>query len=156
MLAITAPKLQQLYDYWLARRGRRAFPARADIDPIELRFIIGNLVLVDVIDDDPKRFRIRLHGTNLVQRARYELTGKMIDALPVSEYRAQARESFTEVATSGEPLHRYRDRIFDGRRHCYETLILPLSQDGVRVNMLLVGLLYDDERGVPLGATPPL
>jgi hypothetical protein len=46
---IINPRLQQLYASWLAKRGGRRFPARADFDPIELRFILGNLILVDVV-----------------------------------------------------------------------------------------------------------
>jgi hypothetical protein len=32
----------------------------------------------------------------------------------------------------------------DGRVHRYEALILPLSRDGARVDMILCGLIYDD------------
>lgn len=145
MLSITDPRLQRLYQYWLAKRGDRAFPARADLDPVDMGFVIGNLILIDVIDGSPLDFRIRLHGTNLVQRVGYELTGKTLDALPQQEFRAVARDSFTQVAGSGKPLHAARDRFFDERRHRYETIILPLSADGERVDMLLCGMIYDDD-----------
>ena len=59
---ITAPQLRQLYSYWSERRGTRRYPRRADLDPIGLRFILGNVILVDVIGGEPPRFRIRLHG----------------------------------------------------------------------------------------------
>jgi hypothetical protein len=147
MLDIVHPKLRRLYDYWDAKRAGagRAMPARPDIDPLEITFIIGNVILVDVIPGEPLGFRIRLHGTNLAQRAGYELTGKMLDALPIPEYRALAQQSFTEVATTGTPIQGRRDRIFDNRLRRYETVILPLSSDGDRVDMLLVGLIYDDD-----------
>ena len=98
MLPIKHPKLQQLYDYWSAKRGKRTMPSRADIDPLEMTFIIGNLILVDVIPGTPLGFRIRLHGTNLVERAHYELTGKMLDDLPQVQFRDLTRQSFTKVA----------------------------------------------------------
>ena len=120
-------------------------PSRADIDPLELGFIIGNIILIDVIEGDPIRFRIRLHGTNLTERVHYELTGKMLDDLPQAEFRELTRLSFTKVATSAEPLRARRDRILDGRARRYETIILPLSSDKTRVDMLLCGLIYDDE-----------
>jgi hypothetical protein len=56
MLRIEHPKLQQLFDYWAAKRGERKMPSRADIDPLELSFIIGNLILVDVIVGNPLGF----------------------------------------------------------------------------------------------------
>jgi hypothetical protein len=74
------------------------------------------------------------------------MTGKMLGDLPVTEFRNLAVESFTAVATSGEPLHGHRDRVLDGRLRQYETVILPLSNDGNRVNMLMIGMIYADER----------
>ena len=145
MLAIEHPKLQQLFDYWASKSGERKMPSRADIDPLDLTFIIGNVILVDVIEGDPLRFRIRLHGTNLTERVGYELTGKMLDELPQAEFRELSRLSFTKVANSGKPLQGRRDRILDGRSRRYETIILPLSGDDARVDMLLCGLIYDDE-----------
>ena len=143
---IAHPKLRRLYEYWDEKRGGRKMPARADLDSLDMSFIFGNLILVDVIDGPPPRFHIRLHGTNLSQRAGYELTGKMLDELPVNEFRALARESFTRVATTGELTHGKRDRIIDGRFARYETVVMPLSDDGARVDRLLIGLIYDDEK----------
>ena len=144
-MRIEHPALQRLFDYWGSKRGARGMPARADIDPLELGFIIGNVILVDVIEGDPPRFRIRLHGTNLVERAGYELTGRFLDELPQPEFRELTRLSFTRVAETGEPLRLRRDRMLDGRSRRYETIILPLSSEGTRVDMLLCGLVYDDE-----------
>ena len=79
-------------------------PARADIDPLDMMFVIGNIILVDVLAETPLRFRIRLHGTNLVQRVGYELTGKMLDDLPVNDFRRLAQQSFTEAVTTAAPL----------------------------------------------------
>jgi hypothetical protein len=145
MPEIAHPKLRQLYEYWDGKRTGRKMPSRADLDPLEMTFVIGNLILVDVLDETPPRFKIRLHGTNLSQRAGYELTGKMLDELPVTEFRTLARHSFTQVATTGELTAGKRDRIIDGRFARYETVIMPLSDDGERVDRLIVGLLYDDE-----------
>lgn len=142
---IAHPKLKRLYEYWDGKRSGRRMPARADLEPLDLTFIFGNVILVDVVDEVPPRFRVRLHGTNLVQRAGYELTGKMLDELPVAGFRDLANQSFTHVATTGAPFHTRRDRIIDGRFARYETVIMPLSDDGERVNRLLIGLVYDDE-----------
>ncbi|HYM71380.1 MAG TPA: PAS domain-containing protein [Stellaceae bacterium] len=143
---IIHPKLQRLYEYWAGKRGGRRMPSRADLDPLDMAFIFGNVILVDVIDENPPRFRIRLHGTKLAQRAGYELTGKMLDELPVTEFRTLARQSFTAVATSGEPLHGIRNRVIDDRFARYETVIMPLSDNGERVDKLIIGLIYDDEK----------
>jgi hypothetical protein len=142
--SIKHPKLRQLFDYWDGKRGGRELPARADLDPVEMRFVMGNTILIDVIDGEPLQFRIRLHGTNLSEHVRFDLTGKMLDELPQVEFRDLTRLSFTKVATTKQPLHAQRDRILDDRPRRYETIILPLSSDGEKVDMLLCGLFYDD------------
>ena len=146
MLMIKHPRLQQLYDYWSTKRGARKMPSRADIDPLDMTFIIGNVILVDVIAGTPLGFRIRLHGTNLVERVHYELTGKMLDDLPQVQFRNLTRKSFAKVAKTAEPLRALNDRVLDDQLRRYETVILPLSGDGARVDMLLCGMIYDGER----------
>ena len=135
------PLLRQLYAYWDERRAGRTMPARADIDPVDFAYALGNVILVDVLRA-PMRFRIRLHGTTLAERAGYELTGKMLDELPITDFRTLATQSFTTIATTGRPFHSSRDRVLDGHHRAYETLMLPLSEDGTAVNMLLVALFY--------------
>jgi hypothetical protein len=144
-LPISDPRLQRLYGYWSTKKGQRKMPSRADIDVLDLRYVLGNIMLVDVIEGSPPRFRIRLHGSNLSARAGYELTGKMLDELPESEFRKQVRERWTEVATTGEPRRCDRNlRVFDSRSYHYESIVLPLSADGETVNMELVALIYRD------------
>ena len=45
---IQHPDLRTLYDYWNERRRERRWPARADINPVDLKFALGNLSLIDV------------------------------------------------------------------------------------------------------------
>jgi hypothetical protein len=111
-----------------------------------MTFVIGNIIMADVVPGDPLGFRIRLHGTTLTERVGYDLTGKMLDDMPVPEFRELARRSFTKVATTGEPLHALADRLVDDRMQHYEAIIMPLSSDGSAVDRLLVGLIYDGRR----------
>jgi hypothetical protein len=97
MMEPNHPKLQQLYDYWAAQCGGRPMPAPGDLDPVDMRFAMGNIILVDVIAGTPLRFRIRLHGTNLSQRVHFDLTDKMLDEMPQADFRQLAGESFTRV-----------------------------------------------------------
>ncbi|MGH7094731.1 MAG: PAS domain-containing protein, partial [Stellaceae bacterium] len=104
------------------------------------------VILAEVLPGTPPRFRIRLHGTTLVQYAGYDLTGKTLDDMPSPEFRELARQSFSKVATEGKPLHIADERIIDERMRRYETILMPLSSDGERVDMLLIGMIYADER----------
>ena len=78
MLEIRTAILQRLYRDWDSRRGGREFPARADFDVLDFKYVIGQLALIDVTYD-PLRFRFRLHGTGISQRVGYEMTGKELD-----------------------------------------------------------------------------
>ena len=146
MEAIKHPKLRQLYDYWDAKRGERPMPARADLDPIDIRFAIGDVVLADVIDGDPLRFRIRLHGTNLSERTNFDLTGKMLDEMPAPEFRELSLRSFRKVVREKALLHVVAARLLDGRMQRYEAILLPLSSDGARVDRLMVGMIFEPLR----------
>ena len=133
--------MRRLYDYWDGLRGLRSFPARTDVDPLDIPFILGSALLVDVLPT-PRSFRIRLHGTDLANRMGKELTGRMLTDHPDEAFRERAADSFTIVATTGRPFHSQRDRIIGSQVHRYETLMLPLSDDGRRVDTLLIGLIY--------------
>jgi hypothetical protein len=138
---VVDPLLQQLYDYWHQCRGARSMPSRADIDPTDMRFMLGSLMLVDVLYA-PLRFRVRLHGTELVRRAGYELSGKMLDELPQPQFRALVYRSWAKTVETRAPFQAVRDRVLDGRTARYESVTLPLSADGRNVDMLLVGMRY--------------
>ncbi len=135
-------RLRRLYEYWLAKRGTRRFPARTDIDPLDFPYILGNVMLLDVVRD-PLRFRVRVHGTEMVMRAGYELTGKFLDDLPITDYRLYVRERCEGLVRDGEPLLIRHNRALDGNTRRYEAIWLPFADDGERVSMLLCALIYD-------------
>ena len=39
------PALRDLHRYWTARRGTRRWPARDDVDPLDLKPLLGRLAL---------------------------------------------------------------------------------------------------------------
>jgi hypothetical protein len=139
---IREPRLRRLYEYWAAKRGGREFPSRADLDPVEFPWLLGNVLLVDVPPGGG--FRVRLHGANLAARAGFDMTGKSMDDYPDPEYAKVALRSFRTVVETRRPLVSVNERIIAGRAYGYETVMLPLSSDGAQVDMLLVGLLYRD------------
>ena len=143
LAGFTEPRLRRLYDYWLQRKGARRFPARGDIDPLDFSYLLGNILLVDVLRN-PLRFRMRVHGTEMARRAQYDLTGKLLDELPIADYRNYVLERCTRLAASGEPVLVHGERVLDGRNHRYEALWLPLSETGAEVTMLLCALVYKD------------
>jgi hypothetical protein len=134
-------RLLRFYLYWLEHKGARRFPSRRDIDPLDFDYLLGNVMLVDVLSD-PLRFRVRLHGSNMVMRAGYDLTGKLVDDLPIPEYRKYVIERCKGMVRTGTPLVVQHDRVLGGQPQRYEALWLPFSSDGTQVTMLLCALIY--------------
>lgn len=133
---------EALFAYWRARAGAKSIPARGDIDPVvDLGHLVQHLFLVDV-ERDPLRFRYRLVGTKVVEHVGTDMTGKYLDQLV--EFDTQyARvkpdyETTVERRTATVSLVRFLTK--DGEHSVnYERLLLPLSDDGRTVNMILGG-----------------
>jgi hypothetical protein len=143
VVPIRDPGLARLYAYWDEKRGSRPFPARADIDPLDLSYALGQIILVDVFHD-PLRFRIRLYGSNLAERMNFDMTGKDLDAHPCPVFRARVARDWQQTVESRQVSHKLIDEWMDDRRVRYESLRLPLSTDGKVIDMLLVAVMHLD------------
>lgn len=144
--AVANPDLHRLYDYWRARGASGRLPSRRDVDPLEMRFMLGNLLLIDVVRDPaapPPRFRYRLVGANLVNTLGIEMTGRMLDDHPDPEFREVAKRVYRRVVEESRPTAVRRDTVVDGRVRRYEVVHLPLAADGATVDMILVGMRFD-------------
>jgi hypothetical protein len=141
---LVQPRLKRLLRQWVAVRGERELPARADFSPFTLDYLLGNIILFDVLQD-PQRFRYRLIGTNIVRRRGFGMTGKHLDEHPDAAFRDMALPVHEQVVAGRRPLRQLFDMIGStGQTVQHEILVLPLSKDGDRIDMLLVGQVYLD------------
>lgn len=141
---LSAPPLLRLLDYWETKRGPRRFPSRRDIDPLDFVYVLGNVGLLDVIRD-PLRFRIRLFGENLVRRVGVEVTGKLLDEVPLPQLRGHFALRCGQIVERGTPYRTKGDYFLDERPSQHELLVLPLSEDGAAVSMLLFAFWFLDQ-----------
>lgn len=80
-------RLRKLAEYWFARRSADGGVPRSAIDPLDFPALLPNTMLLDRIGQPPEdRYRFRLAGTEVVQMAGRELTGKHIDELLPDAY----------------------------------------------------------------------
>lgn len=133
------PQLQQLYAYWDTKRRGRRYPQRGDIEPLELKFILGSLILID-IEPEPLRFRYRLFGSEIAQRQGFDMTGKYSEEHPWPEFSARTREVYTEVMRTEAPALIRRQGVIDEQHFDHQSLVLPLGHD--KVDMILVGVVF--------------
>lgn len=135
-LEIGHPDLAALHRYWEERRGERPMPSRADMDPVDLpRRLLPNLFLVDV-EEAPRRYRYRLVGTELTAVMGRELARQYIDEMPFL-FRKFALPAYEEVMRTAAPTYREINAIEALWRIRYKRLLLPLSSDGARIDMIL-------------------
>jgi len=148
-IEIMSPQLRRLFADWDTRRRGREFPARADFDPVELKYLLGEMTLLDVIASGPRSdFRYRVYGSSLVRRFGWELTGKSVDEIPVKQHAAFARAHCEDVLARRAPVVRYYSHHFIGQNvpHDCEILVLPLSHDGAAIDKMLGAFAWNVTR----------
>jgi hypothetical protein len=118
-----------LFNYWNTKRGRRAMPARLEIDPAELPArMLPHAFMVD-LSDDPPRWRYRLIGTEIVARLGVEPTGRFLDDVLGTKYCRY--------------LEALNNHVFERKRPIYtETLLRTEDGNVLRTKRLLVPLAH--------------
>jgi hypothetical protein len=67
---------RQLHLYWLSKHVDGRPPARADIDPVtEIPRLVANMMIIDADDDN---FVYRFVGTEVVEQAGEDMTGRSV------------------------------------------------------------------------------
>ncbi len=137
---ITQPIIAESYAYWQRKRGDRPMPARADLDPSEMKRILPHVMLVDVLG--PGRYRYRLVGTSCVVAHGIDATGLTLDAaLKDYEYRDHVVGLYDQCVSERWPV--YPESLFfyesgSEVERDVKVLFMPLSTDGTVVDMVFV------------------
>jgi hypothetical protein len=132
-------RLRRLLDYWNALRGDAAMPPKSAIDPVDFRYILGYVTLVDV-EADPRRYRFRLDGSILVRLSGMDYTGRYLDDLGMPDYIDFIAAGYDLVVDSRTPYAYRKEGDFDAKSFDEETLILPLGA-GDHVGHLMVAVI---------------
>ncbi len=134
-----ADPLSILYRHWQEMRSDKVAPAREDLDFARIIPVLPNLGLVDV-EENPRRYRMRLLGADIVTGYGCDMVGVYVDELDVGDglpaillYLNQAVELAVPAYLSSEYTKQ------DGRLIRNERLALPLSSNGKKVDMIIVG-----------------
>jgi len=131
--------LRRLLAYWHKQRGNRAFPARSDIDPVDLRFMLERIALTEV-HEEPRRYRLRLVGGYWHRLIGFEATGMWMEDWPHAGQKAITVAFYEALIEGRAPRFTRRDSIVDDRVLSYEIMLLPISEDGTRISMIMTGI----------------
>lgn len=147
---IRSKVLRLLYDYWTALLSERPFPTWEDVDLRALPTpVVPHLGLFDV-ENDPRRYRIRLMGANIVAWYGCDVTGRYLDEIDLGPDPGAGFAILDHVVRCCTPAHMMGEYTKqDGRHICYERLILPLSSAGQEVGMLLGASARRSDEEVP-------
>lgn len=124
-------------DYWLALRGDKPMPARADITPRSMREFLPYVGLIELtaLPEGGEDYAVRLAGGK-IEEVFGSLTGQPIRNTLPPEIAARWRLLFEEVRRSKAPLVVTSRMAFNNQRHLKQELfIAPLGENGT-VQML--------------------
>jgi len=131
------PATQAFYDYWDARRGSRVMPARADLDPVEMKAWLPGIQLIDV-HENPRRLVYRLVGEVEVEMRGFNHVGREVGDAFFAVSRDEALRNYNMVIDGRSMVYDWaRYRTASGFQVSQETIFLPLSEDGTHVNMVI-------------------
>jgi len=140
--AVTEPRLRRFLSYLEEKRGDRPFAARGDLDPLDFPYLLGEVVLLDVLYL-PLRFRYRLVGAGLAGWRGYDLTGKFVHDHPDPAYRAQMLARYREVVETRRITGGAEHLELEGKRRAYQTIRAPLSDNGATVSVIIAAVVMD-------------
>ena len=133
------PDTIAIYDYWNWKCGTRLMPARSDIDPVDMpRRLLPFINLVDVVTDE-RRYVYRLVGTGDVEVRGQDPTGKSVLEGFFASCAEDALVCYHRVVATRRPFLDPEPFVAPhGKYVMEETIFLPLSDDEINVNMILV------------------
>lgn len=146
--ATLSPRVRQLHDYWQSKRHGRAMPARADIEPVEIKPLLPYLIIADLFAD-PVRVRFRLAGTKVCEAFGFNIAGRWLQELELSADDAFWIQQYSRVMASHAPVYG-RTSGWLGTIELFHAdwALFPLSRDGLRVDQCLE--IEDWRQGSPI------
>lgn len=139
--------LTALVDHWRQSAGDKAMPARADLDPAGLGSVLGHAFLIDV-GRKPLTFRIRLIGTKIEETfGRYQ-AGRLIDDPAARYFESDNLADYASTVVHERPHFTCGEaQSAAGMPINFMRILLPLSSDGVAVDMILGGVVTSTATG---------
>jgi hypothetical protein len=139
------PDIEAMFQYWRSKRAGRKMPARADLDPAEIKTLLPNMILVDVVYDDAGQpdFIYRLLGTREGEIRGDNPVGKRVAENFFGPSLDNVLGCYLTVVNNAVPYLDDDYFVRDGDHFADEAnIFLPLSKDGECVNMVLVYTAY--------------
>lgn len=148
-------RLQRLSSYWREKAGDQNAAPVASIDPTDMRFVLGYLMLLDVLEDGFD-FRYRLYGTKISERFGKDVTGTTVREFGDTEYIVNFfLGAYQAVMERRAPLLTVHYPKKASETASWTRLILPLKNENNEIARLLVGQIPGEWRPRSPGTKAP-
>ena len=136
---IIIPEQRMFYDYWRTKCNDSLLPSRHDISPEDIKDFLPTVSLIELCQSsDMPRFRFRLAGTAFWDYFNDEITGQYVDELPLGSRCKYWDRILHKICHTKRPtVGVTRPGTPNGSHLAQFWVRLPLSDDGVNVNMIL-------------------
>ncbi|HWK46567.1 MAG TPA: PAS domain-containing protein [Stellaceae bacterium] len=135
------PELSRVLAYWTLKRQDRFAPRRADIDPVDLVESLSRITLSDVLRTgaagEALDFRYRLCGTEICTTHWRDPTGQAPRDMRPPAFGALLHDHYTQAVQRRAPMVHLITMTTPDKSRSYVRLLLPLSEDGATVTMLM-------------------
>lgn len=141
------PRFALVRDYLAGIAPPGRLPRRQHVDPIALRTVLPYLVLVDVVRARPNlRFRARLVGSEHVEQAASQFTGKYVEDVVGVRFLDRVVTNMRLATKQKRPHYDRLPLPFPQRDFLeVERICFPLAADGETVDILLIVNDYPGE-----------
>lgn len=135
---MTSPLVQALSAYWQQIRGHHDLPAKADLDPAQIRKLLPYLT-IEELHRDPLRVRFRLVGTEQARFAAMDYTGYWLHELPWRpDVIVDLLGNYRRLIAAHAPIFgAARYAWNDGYVKTFEWALFPLSTDGRTIDHIV-------------------
>ena len=141
-MKLESPLLRGLLERWRERHVAGALPGRGDFDPLELREYLGSIF---VVKEEPETddFRYTLIGTRITEQVGVDNTGRTVGEV----FGRPGQVLYRAIRDGAMPMRVHGQVVWRDQEHkSYETLILPLADDGRRVDRFIGAMVFGSAR----------
>ncbi|WP_417519577.1 PAS domain-containing protein [Minwuia sp.] len=127
--------------YWQSKSKHDCVPDRSDIDPAEMRGLLPDIALVEILEDGTCRFR--LAGTRVSRRSGMEPTGMNFSADSSEGGLKELYDLVHKTAETGQPTE--SEVKYFGVTPSFDQILctaLPLRRDGPEIRLVLLALEF--------------
>ncbi len=133
------PKLQRLIEYWRSLAPEGGIASARAVDPLDIAFILGHVLLLDVLDGG-NDFRYRVYGTSVAEYVGVDMTGRrtsefegFIPVFFIATYKAAIRRR--------APIYMYYTTPLPLDLRAWHRLVMPLAGEGGGIVRFLTAML---------------